>query len=451
MLRNLALLLGVCCIGASFGERLVGAPVEVKQKNPPPGFEQAFQKVKIGKQLIEIKRITQQVVAGVKYDVDFTVGPRSCFGVQKYSSSAECTQAMESCHLSYVVQAWKKDNLTLAGDENAEICKSSKVRHAVDPDLHQAPYNSTKDDELRVLFDSFISDYGRTYRPDSNDGEYWMRFTVFKKNLMIAEQLQRTEMGTAKYGITKFMDVTNTEFKTHMAPGFTKPVSMPREVDVIPAVGAPESWDWRDHGAVTEVKNQGTCGSCWAFSTTGNIEGQWFLKKGKLVSLSEQELVDCDTEDQGCNGGLPSNAYLSIEKLGGLETEGDYPYEARGERCSFKPKEIAVYINDSVSLPTDEEKLAAWLYKNGPISIGINAFAMQFYMGGISHPWKIFCNPKSLDHGVLIVGYGVEDEKPFWIIKNSWGPNWGEQGYYRIYRGDDSCGVNQMATSSIVN
>jgi len=254
--------------------------------------------------------------------------------------------------------------------------------------------------------------------------------------------------------MTKFMDYTTEEFKKYFTPGFSKQlVETPKlaNVDHLEAMNFPESVDWRKKGGVTPVKNQGQCGSCWAFSVTGNVEGQWFLKTGKLLSLSEQELVDCDSLDDGCQGGLPVNAYKSIEKLGGLETEADYPYDGRGESCSINKSKLNVYVNDSVVLPTDEKKIAKWIASHGPVSIGINANLMQFYFGGIAHPWKIFCNPKSLDHGVLIVGYGTEDGKPYWIIKNSWGPDWGEEGYYRIYRGDGSCGVNQMVSSAIIN
>ncbi|KAG8245624.1 hypothetical protein J6590_102466, partial [Homalodisca vitripennis] len=117
---------------------------------------------------------------------------------------------------------------------------------------------------------------------------------------------------------------------------------------------------------------------------------------------------------------------------------------------------VAVTVTSSVNITTNETQIAQWLFANGPISIGINANAMQFYMGGVSHPFKFLCNKDQLDHGVLLVGFGVHNypmfhkSLPFWIVKNSWGPKWGEQGYYRVYRGDGTCGVNQMASSAVV-
>jgi cathepsin F len=145
-----------------------------------------------------------------------------------------------------------------------------------------------------------------------------------------------------------------------------------------------------------------------------------------------------------------------IEKLGGLETEQDYPYDAEDETCHFNKSLARVQLTGALNISHNETDMAKWLVANGPISIAINANAMQFYMGGVSHPYKFLCNPKNLDHGVLIVGYGVHSYPlfkktlPYWIVKNSWGTSWGEQGYYRVYRGDGTCGLNQTPSSAIV-
>ncbi|KAF2366913.1 Cathepsin propeptide inhibitor domain (I29) [Trinorchestia longiramus] len=304
-------------------------------------------------------------------------------------------------------------------------------------------------------FQSFMREHDKKY--DTPD-EFRNRFSIFRQNLQRVKQLRRSEQGSATYGVTKFADLTEEEFSKMLGfkPELRRPSERRQVVTEIPKMDLPDSYDWRSFNVVTPVKKQGMCGSCWAFSTTGNVEGQWSLKHNELLSLSEQELIDCDKEDHGCEGGLPENAYEAIEKLGGLETEDQYPYNGHDGTCHMEKTKVKVQVNGSVELPTDEGEIAQWLFKNGPVSIGLNANALQFYTGGVSHPMRFLCNPKGINHGVLIVGYGTHVTKylhrkqPYWLIKNSWGTNWGEQGYFRMYRGDGTCGLNLMATSAIV-
>jgi cathepsin F len=270
--------------------------------------------------------------------------------------------------------------------------------------------------------------------------------------------LQDSEQGTATYGATIFADLTEEEFtKRHLGLRPDLRQLRYRKKAKIPLLTRiPEDFDWRHYNAVTPVKNQGFCGSCWAFSVTGNIEGAYAIKHNNLLSFSEQELVDCDTLDEGCNGGLPENAYKTLEKLGGLESETSYPYDGKNEKCKYDSSQVKVKVTSFVEVSKNETEMAMWLVKRGPMSIGINANAMQFYFGGVSHPWKFLCSPKSLDHGVLIVGYGVHIQAvtkkpiPYWLVKNSWGPHWGEAGYYRVYRGQNTCGIAEMVTSAVV-
>ncbi|GAB0100029.1 Putative cysteine proteinase CG12163 [Sergentomyia squamirostris] len=307
------------------------------------------------------------------------------------------------------------------------------------------------------LFHKFQHKYERAYHSSM---EKSLRFRIFTDNLARIQQLNERERGTAKYGITEFADLTPTEYR--MRTGLMKRDNdedvnhIPNPIAEIPNFKLPKSFDWREKGVVSEVKNQGNCGSCWAFSVVGNIEGVRAVMTGNLSEYSEQELLDCDTLDGGCAGGLPDNAYKAIEQIGGLELESDYPYKARKGECTFSKPKVAVRVKGAVDLPKNETAMALYLVQNGPISIGINANAMQFYRGGISHPWKVLCRHSSIDHGVLIVGYGVAEYPlfnktlPYWIVKNSWGRKWGEQGYYRVFRGDNTCGVSEMASSAVV-
>lgn len=322
---------------------------------------------------------------------------------------------------------------------------------------------SSSHDQLEhvALFNDFLETHNKYYPKKE---EYHRRLRIFRANLKKIQILQETEQGTATYGPTVFADLTSSEFKKQflgVKPSLHNPTSLLHmKQAVIPNITLPKEFDWRKHDAVTEVKNQGMCGSCWAFSTTGNIEGVYAAKNKKLVSLSEQELVDCDTVDSGCGGGLMTNAFETIiSKLGGgLESETDYPYKGAHKSCHMNTSEIRVQIQSYVNVSRDETDMAKFLVDNGPLAIAINANAMQFYFGGVSHPLKFLCKGgmDNLDHGVLIVGYGVHITKylhkvqPYWLIKNSWGTHWGEQGYYRLYRGDGSCGVNDAVSSAVV-
>ncbi|XP_017141440.1 putative cysteine proteinase CG12163 isoform X1 [Drosophila miranda] len=364
-----------------------------------------------------------------------------------------------------IVEIWAKPWLE-EGHDITFKCRNQKVvqaRHSrsvewAEKKTHKKHSHSHHAlDKVDHLFHKFQIRFGRRY---DNTAERQMRLRIFRQNLKTIEELNTNEMGSAKYGITEFADMTSTEYKERTGlwqRDEQKPTG--GAPAVVPAYEGefPKEFDWRQKNAVTPVKNQGSCGSCWAFSVTGNIEGLYAVKTGELKEFSEQELLDCDTTDSACNGGLMDNAYKAIKDIGGLEYEAEYPYEAKKQQCHFNRTLSHVQVSGFVDLPKgNETAMQEWLLTHGPISIGLNANAMQFYRGGVSHPWKALCSKKNLDHGVLIVGYGVSDYPnfhktlPYWIVKNSWGPRWGEQGYYRVYRGDNTCGVSEMATSAVL-
>ncbi|CAN0268973.1 unnamed protein product, partial [Hapterophycus canaliculatus] len=216
---------------------------------------------------------------------------------------------------------------------------------------------------------------------------------------------------------------------------------------------------------------QAYCGSCWAFSTTGCLEGAWYLSGHPLESLSEQQLVACDTEyNQGCNGGWPSISMDYISNNGGIVPETIYPYRKvracrLGRRdvfmtghlpdpvCSDVVKEgnYAATLSIEVAVaeaPMSEEAMARWLILNGPLSVALDALGMDYYSSGID--MGEYCEPLEIDHAVLIVGYGEEDGVKYWIIKNSWKYKWGEAGYYRLVRGVNACGIADDVTTIIV-
>ncbi len=255
-------------------------------------------------------------------------------------------------------------------------------------------------------------------------------------------------------GVNKFADLTSEEFKARYTGGYsgTSKVKQGR-TPFFKQPAPPSSIDWRQQGAVTPVKNQEQCGSCWSFSTTGSVEGAWFLAKGELVNLSEQQLVDCSTAEgnQGCNGGMMDYAFQYIIDNKGITTETAYPYTATGpNQCQAAGKPVAATMTSYTDVPTNSDAALAQAVAQQPVSVAIEAdqAAFQFYTGGVM---TATCGT-NLDHGVLVVGYTPDS----WIVKNSWGPDWGDQGYIQLGRGTQfgasgQCGICMSASFPNVN
>jgi len=369
------------------------------------------------------------------------------------------TVALVACTLGLIFdqdsQHFKANSLLgVEKEDHNENLKEPKLL-SFDEEEYKENMAKTVDQLTHVrVFNRFMMDHNKTYNSYT---EYQKRYSIFRKNMKKVLELQQNEKGSAQYGPTKYSDLTEEEFGELL--GFRmdmKPLHRSLRSATIPDLEIPREFDWRTKGVVTPIKNQGRCGSCWAFSTTGNIEGQYAIKHKKLLSFSEQELVDCDFYDAGCNGGLPERAYYSLRMLGGLETESDYPYHGVKGMCSLNKTMTKVSVIGGLELPRNEHAIARWLVKHGPVSVAVNANPMQFYKGGVLHPFRLMCNPYKLNHAVLIVGYGVhrtsfhKRPQPYWIIKNTWGADWGEEGYVRLYRGAGTCGIDMVPTTAVI-
>uniref|UniRef100_A0A453KCV0 Granulins domain-containing protein n=1 Tax=Aegilops tauschii subsp. strangulata TaxID=200361 RepID=A0A453KCV0_AEGTS len=329
---------------------------------------------------------------------------------------------------------------------------------AAAPDMSIISYNSAHavrglertEAEVRAMYDHWLARHGRSYNAL---GEYDRRFRAFWDNLRLVDARG------FRLGMNRFADLTNDESRAAYLGAI--PSSQGRH-----AVGGrylhdgaetlPESVDWREKGAVAPVKNQGQCGSCWAFSAVGAVEGINKIVTGDLVTLSEQELVECarNGQNSGCNGGMMEDAFDFIARNGGIDTEEDYPYTAKDGRCDHaKRSRTAVSIDGFELVPENDELSLKKAVAHQPVSVGIEAGGPEFqlYESGV---FTGRCGTE-LDHGVVAVGYGTDNGRDYWSVRNSWGPDWGEGGYIRMERNVTAragkCGIAMMASYPVKN
>lgn len=253
---------------------------------------------------------------------------------------------------------------------------------------------------------------------------------------------------------TDFADWTWEEFQRHRLGAAQNCSATLKGNHKLTDVVLPETKDWREEGIVSPVKDQGHCGSCWTFSTTGALEAAYTQAFGKGVSLSEQQLVDCAGafNNFGCSGGLPSQAFEYIKYNGGLDTEEAYPYTGKDGACKFSAENVGIQVLDSVNITLgaeDELKHAVAIVR--PVSVAfqvVNSF--RFYKEGVYTSDTCGTTPMDVNHAVLAVGYGVEDGVSYWLVKNSWGENWGDSGYFKMELGKNMCGISTCASYPIV-
>merc|ERR1719296_502483 len=308
--------------------------------------------------------------------------------------------------------------------------------------------------DVQKEWQDFKMTYGRIY---NGVDEEQKRFGIFKDNY---DFISKTNAAKLDYtvGVNQFSDMTADEVATSYTG--LKPASTWSDLPHLgthrySGMALADSVDWTTQGAVTPVKNQGQCGSCWSFSTTGALEGAWKIAGNPLTSFSEQQFVDCDkVSDQGCNGGLMDNAFKFAEK-NAICTEASYPYKGRDGTCASSSCTVGIPKGDVKGFKdvsaSDEQALMEAVMLN-PVSIAIEAdkSAFQSYRSGVL---SSTCGT-SLDHGVLAVGYGTDNGVKYWKVKNSWGTTYGEDGYVRLLRGKGGvgeCGILSQPSYPVVS
>jgi len=346
------------------------------------------------------------------------------------STGLKCVEALEPCIAT--CKTGLEACVQCLGSDFETCCPCIEK---LDSKLPLKCSNATTDSEYESLWTEFMKEHNKVYSPE----EHYNRFSVFKDNVkFIRAHNAASDLHGFTVGINQFADMTRQEFKKTMLT-YQASRKVQKNVVVLDETNLADSVDWVSKGAVTPVKNQGQCGSCWAFSTTGSTEGAYQIATGQLKSFSEQELVDCAGSygNQGCNGGLMDDGFKYLESKGdALET--DYAYTGKTGTCSTTKQAKAALKAGQVTsfndVTTNSETQMKAAVSQGPVSVAIEAdqSGFQFYKTGV---FSGTCGT-NLDHGVLVVGYGTDSGKDYWKVKNSWGETWGLEGYIMLERGN---------------
>jgi len=302
--------------------------------------------------------------------------------------------------------------------------------------------------EYQDTFTSWMRENNKVYETH----EFFHRYNAFKGNMDFVASWNSKNSSTV-VGLNYLADLTNAEYqKIYLGTKVDATLKSAAATTVKVTDNYNATVDWRNKGVVTGIKNQGQCGACWSFSTTGSTEGAHAQATGNLVSLSEQNLMDCSWSygNLGCDGGLMDYAFKYIIANGGIDTEASYPYTGvTSHDCLYNPANSAATISSFTDVTSQSEAALAVAVTQQPVSVAIDAShtSFQLYTSGIYH--DIFCSSTKLDHGVLAVGYGTDttDGRNYWIVKNSWGTSWGQEGY--IYMSKDrnnNCGIATSAS-----
>jgi C1A family cysteine protease len=305
-------------------------------------------------------------------------------------------------------------------------------------------------------FEAWTKQYNKKYVADA---DYEHAYSNYLDNAVRVNKLNAESNGKTTYAMTKFADMSPAEFQKMYLN--TKPGDIAKQLKEHGVAvaepktapnGLPDTWDWRLKNAVTPVKDQEQCGSCWAFSTTENLESMWFLAGNPIPTLGPQQLVDCDPQSQGCNGGWTYWAFEYLMTVAGQESEASYPYTAQTGTCNYNAAlAVATVKNYTFAVPPcesgpcttqNENLLRSQLANVGPLAICVNAQPWQFYSSGVLSGCA--GDAGDLDHCVQLVGYNWPQQ--YWIVRNSWNTNWGLEGYIYIETGSNQCGIADVVT-----